>query len=562
VLYVTLGSFTGVSGTTIVSYGGGCWEIVAATTEVATETWYNTFSSCTECNSITPTPTASPTTTPQLTPTLTATPFCNCQQYQITNNNEESVGYSYIDCYGAPQSGVIPPNTSTEICLCAGSLIYIAPLDVVLVGSCGDIPLPTPTSTSVTPTPTPSVSPSPIPCCYIYDITLNPIYYSGLLLFTDCFGNVLTQPIVQPENPMICVYPGTTPLWIDGDGSIVNTGICCGDPVPSSTPTQTPTQTPTTTPTETPTQTPTITPTNTTTPSVTPTNTQTPTSTLTPTPTSGPCSTYDIYNPNYYDYTSEYIDCDGNLIAFSVPAFQTIRVCCKQNTIFNDFFVLTITLIGTCPLPTPTPTQTPTNTQTPTITPTNTGTPTQTPTNTKTPTQTPTKTTTPSVTPTNNALCPQQINVSNNGSSVSFAGTYNRLYANAGGSFVGGTYNYATNTFTAGSYLGKVYAVYGYFNGTTYFTLVYTTDNSTYLVFRCSVNYMTYNPSCIRSSTFSTGAEITDGSVYYPKAGIPASPSVALTYPASCPTATPTSSPTQTPTITPTNTQTPTMTPS
>ena len=42
-----------------------------------------------------------------------------------------------------------------------------------------------------------------------------------------------------------------------------------------------------------------------------------------------------------------------------------------------------------CPLPTPTPTVTPTNTQTPTVTPTNT----QTPTNTKTPTQTPTPTT-------------------------------------------------------------------------------------------------------------------------------------------------------------------------
>jgi hypothetical protein len=385
VLYVTLGSFTGVSGTTIVSYDGGCWEIVAATTEVATETWYNTFSSCTECNSITPTPTASPTTTPQLTPTLTATPFCNCQQYQITNNNEESVGYSYVDCYGAPQSGVIPPNTSTEICLCAGSLIYIAPLDVVLVGSCGDIPLPTPTSTPVTPTPTPSVSPSPIPCCYIYDITLNPIYYSGLLQFTDCLGNVLTQPIVQPENPMICVYPGTTPLWISGDGSIVNTGICCGDPVPSSTPTNTPTSTQTPTITPTSTQTPTITPTNTTTPSVTPTNTQTPTSTLTPTPTSGPCSTYDVYNPNFYDYTTEYTDCDGNVILFTTPAFQTIRICCKENTIVNSFFVLTITLVGTCPLPTPTPTQTPTNTQTPTYTPTN------------TPTITPTIT--PSITP-------------------------------------------------------------------------------------------------------------------------------------------------------------------
>ena len=362
VLYVTLGSYTGVSGTTIVSYAGGCWEIVASTTEIGIDTWYNTFTGCSECNSITPTPTASPTTTPQLTPTLTATPFCNCQQYQITNNNEESVGYSYIDCYGSPQSGVIPPNTSTEVCLCAGSLIYEALLVVVLVGSCGEIPLPTPTSTSVTPTPTPSVSPSPIPCCYIYDVTLNPMYYSGLFQFTDCLGNVLTQPIVQPENPMICVYPGTTPLWIAGDGSFVNTGICCGNPVPSSTPTNTPTST----------QTPTITPTNTTTPSVTPTNTQTPTSTLTPTPTSGPCSTYDVYNPNFYDYTTEYIDCDGNLILFTTPAFQTIRICCKENTIVNSFFVLTITLIGTCPLPTPTPTQTPTNTQTPTYTPTNT----------------------------------------------------------------------------------------------------------------------------------------------------------------------------------------------
>ena len=54
------------------------------------------------------------------------------------------------------------------------------------------------------------------------------------------------------------------------------------------------------------------------------------------------------------------------------------------------------------PHPTPTPTNTPTNTSTPTVTPTNTSTPTQTPTNTSTPTQTPTQTQTgtPTQTPT------------------------------------------------------------------------------------------------------------------------------------------------------------------
>ena len=215
--------------------------------------------------------------------------------------------------------------------------------------------------------------------------------------------------------------------------------VVCPTPTqtPTNTKTPTPTQTPTTTTTltSTPTQTPTPsitasqtrTPTQTPTPSITASQTQTPTQTPTPsitasqtattTPTPTPtktCYTLRLTNSSLStQVTYTYILCDGtgSDIQF-IPTNSFVDICCNQTTVncISGCINLTVTVLGTCPLPTPTPTVTSTVTRTPTQTPTNTltasQTPTQTPTTTTTltatptPTQTPTTTTTLTATPT------------------------------------------------------------------------------------------------------------------------------------------------------------------
>jgi hypothetical protein len=203
--------------------------------------------------------------------------------------------------------------------------------------------------------------------------------------------------------------------------------------------------------------------------------------------------------------------------------------------LYFSAFNQTCQLVITCPTPTPTTTRTPTPT----------------PTLTRTPTLTPT--------PTNVPLCPQQIVVSN-ATTSSYNGTYDRLYANNDGPFIGGTFSDDTDLFTTGAYLGNVYAVYGRTNGSgTYYTLVYETFGGFvgYKIYDTTTNYLTYPTAVIGSDTNITTLTITDGSVYYPKQGVYTNGTIS--YPAVCPTPTPTN--TSTPTLTPTNTSTPSPTP-
>ena len=176
-------------------------------------------------------------------------------------------------------------------------------------------------------------------------------------------------------------------------------GACatCLSANPTPTPTPTPTVTPssqTPTPTPTKTSTPTVTPTISVTPSITPTNTPTPSN------TPNVCKTYDLYGGSDGGTYFVVRDCDGAVTQFLLQPYATKIVCAKE--IIIVYGNGTYTSIGTCPLPTPTatvtPSVTPTNTATPTVTPTKTATPTVTPT--KTATSTPTNTTTPTVTPT------------------------------------------------------------------------------------------------------------------------------------------------------------------
>ena len=179
-----------------------------------------------------------------------------------------------------------------------------------------------------------------------------------------------------------------------------NTETPTNTPTPSVTPTQTQTGTANVTPTPTNTETPTNTPTQTNTPSNTATQTSTPTNTptisVTPSNTPNVCKTYEL-NGGTDGTTFVGKNCDGFTFNIPVPPYSTTIVCAKEVFVIqgNGYYIS----IGSCPLPTPTNTSTPTNT--PTNTATNTSTPTNTATNTATPTPTNTTTNTPTVTPTN-----------------------------------------------------------------------------------------------------------------------------------------------------------------
>lgn len=348
--YIILGGYSALTGSTIVGYDGGCWELIASTSQVATNTWYSTFTGCSECNMATPTPT--PSITPTITPTSSPVPFCVCKEYYIENNNPETAGFSYVDCDGNAQFSFIPDYDNTTICACEGSIVSEYALLINDNGSC-----------TITPTPTPS----PGECVCREYIVCNNGESSIPVFYTDCYGN--PQSFLMP--PLVCtILCGCLGSFYSESGlvSFVNNDFCVPiTPTPTSSPLNI-------TPTPTPSVSPTLTRTPTNTPTITPTNTNTPTMTSTPLG----CSTYDVYNPNSYDYTTDYIDCSGNTILYTFNRFSTTRICCQYNGIIDPFYVLISTYVGTCPLPTPT--TTPTNTATPTITPSTTPTPTSSPT--------------------------------------------------------------------------------------------------------------------------------------------------------------------------------------
>ena len=187
--------------------------------------------------------------------------------------------------------------------------------------------------------------------------------------------------------------------------------------------------------------------------------------------------------------------------------------------------------------PTNTATNTPTNTQTPT--PTNTQTQTQTPTNTLTPTNTSTPTNTatntPTQTQTSNAICPQELVISN------FPG-YNGTYTGGGIGFTQGATLYT-----------------GQLNGVSY--KLFTNSSGETIARSSSLGpaqwVIVVNPSLVVS--LGTGITVFD-SVSYPSAGQQTFNGY-ITYSFVCPSPTPTNTPTQTKTPTQTQTQTQTNTP-
>lgn len=316
--YIILGSYSALTGSTAVSYNGGCYNLIASTSQVATETWYNSFSGCNDCNMATPTPT--PSNTPTITPTSSPIPFCVCKEYYIENNNAEAVSFSYIDCDGNPVFSFIPDFDNTTICACEGSIISIAVLVITDNGNC-----------TITPTPTPS---APVECvCRTYIITNNG-ETPTIVYYTDCYGNPQSFNIPELSATELC---GCLNSFSSESGLVdfLNVDTCVPiTPTPTSTPLYL-----------TPTPTPSVSPTMTSTPTITPTNTSTPTMT----PSALGCFTYQVYNPNYYSYSTEYTDCSGNVILFSTPAFGNVVICARENSVVNTFYVLNVVLIGTCP---------------------------------------------------------------------------------------------------------------------------------------------------------------------------------------------------------------------
>ena len=200
------------------------------------------------------------------------------------------------------------------------------------------------------------------------------------------------------------------------------------------------------------------------------------------------------------------------------------------------------------PLPSPTPTSTPTVT----------------PTNTSTPTVTPTNTTTPTVTPTSNAICPEQIIVSNWSGGTNFDGTYNRLWEASGSTMTYGYWNGTLNGATGTAGDGYNYPVYKEASSDRYLCRsVYPGATDNLWVFMITFG----NPWGLSGATTSVitigfSPTITQGSVRYPEGGnwSNVNNSAYVSYPATCPTPTPTVTPTNTSTLTPTKTVTPTIT--
>ena len=195
---------------------------------------------------------------------------------------------------------------------------------------------------------------------------------------------------------------------------------------------------------------------------------------------------------------------------------------------------------------------------------------------TPTPSVTPTMTVTPTPTTTPNALCPQELIISQTTATNSVInGTYQRITNYSGGTFTSAYANSSQQVFIGTAPDGNNYATYGLVSGSTYYLVVKRGDYAPdWMTLKTSGNYY-FNGGTPVEGLAITYSSLFDGTIYYPTTGLK-SPgfgiSYYLSYPISCPTPTPTptssltptptSSLTPTPTITPTNTVTPSITPS
>lgn len=242
------------------------------------------------------------------------------------------------------------------------------------------------------------------------------------------------------------------------------------------------------------------------------------------------------FNGQYADIT--FYPCSGGSISLG---YQLLPYDYAQDNyegtydIYVSAYTLTCQLVITCPSPTPT------------ITPTNTLTP------------------TPSTTP--NALCPQEIVISNSTSQYAPNGTYTRSTTYTGGTFDAAVFANSL-IFTGPNGQGVYGALYILQSGSTYYQLVIENNNYWTIVRNSGATSLDSGTFVLPRVVFSSNT-LTDGIISSPTTGTksisqPAGPdegTIYISYPAFCPSPTPTPTPSITPTITPTNTVTPSVTP-
>jgi hypothetical protein len=203
------------------------------------------------------------------------------------------------------------------------------------------------------------------------------------------------------------------------------------------------------------------------------------------------------------------------------------------------------------------------------------------PTPTPTSTLTPTPTLSPTLTPTPTSICKEQVIISG-ATNPEFDGTYDRVYAYTGGTFVGGWYQpgppNGDGIWRAGvNPSGNLYSVWVRNIGSTAYTItdyyIPTTSTDRYFsLFKSEGSII--NNQVITSYGGALGFTGTTniGGVLYLNAGVNNGifgSTMVVSYPPICPTPTPTPSVTstvtptvtRTPTVTPTNTGTPSVTP-
>lgn len=308
----------------------------------------------------------------------------------------------------------------------------------------------------------------------------------------------------------------------------------------------------------------------------------------TPTLTPGICYEYTAYKISTFLSQSQidWTDCNGipqSQILESPPSSypEQITFCGKEGTLSYDNAQISVVNNGACipvtpsstPTLTPTPSVTNTNTPTPSVTQTPSQTATQTRTPSATPTMTSTITPTISVTPSNtsNPVCPEQIIVTNTNTGLLDNGTYNRVYAASGSTFL---YGYAVQTLSNNGYFvlgtapnGNNYPIFQFNDGSDINTIYFCGDGGLGLQgwrsMEQATNILSSGSTWIGGSTQiytipnASASTIFDG-VHYPLQG--QNIRAYFAYPSVCPTPTPSISPTKTATSTPTPSVTPTQT--
>ena len=258
-----------------------------------------------ETPTVTPTNTETPTVTPSVTPSETPT---------LTPTNTKTPTNT-----ASVTPTVTPTNTPTPT---------LTPTVTQTVSQTGTmVPSPTPTITN-TPSNTTSLLPFDI---YTFRECCNPNN-----IFRFCFvpGTMIVGQVFYVDNSLdfsgcaeVIPYEPTGPIYLGGSVTFIEQTSCTDAFCPPC-----------------------------------------PTPTPTPIFSCSNCLDYDVYNDNTFDIWIYYIDCLGVESQAIVLQKTTIGICACEDTLIYPEFVYP-TVVGTCPVVTPTPQPTLTNTPTPSVTP-------------------------------------------------------------------------------------------------------------------------------------------------------------------------------------------------